>query len=152
MAAASCTAPVPQLKREVHGPPQLLVFWRRLSRKQSLFRCSIPCPSQSSRGVPVSFSFSQAYPHLLLTLPSSSIPHSPASFSLLGHGLQRRFCHPLHPCSAARGSEGQGTLVWLVKGDLQVCASAKPQLNMAQPALSIWGSHFQLMSMAFPAL
>lgn len=74
--AASCTAPVPELKLEVHGPPQPLVFWRRLSRKQSLSRCSIPCPSQSSRGAPVSFfltgisatSSSTAFPSPSITL------------------------------------------------------------------------------------
>lgn len=82
--AASCMAPVPQLKLEVHGPPQPLVFWGRLSRKQSFSRCSIPHPSQSSRGAPVSFSFSQTYLQLLLPLPSQ--PHPSLSSQLLPPG------------------------------------------------------------------
>ena len=46
-------------------------------------------------------------------------------------------------------NQGQPTTV---REDPQVCASAKPRVDMTQPALSTWGSHFQLISVAFPSL
>lgn len=39
-----------------------------------------------------------------------------------------------------------------VREDPHVHASAKPHVDMTQPALSAWGSQFQLMSEAFPFL
>lgn len=111
--AASCTAPVPQLMLDVHGPSQPILFWGRLSRKQSLSRCNTPCPSQSSRGAPVSFSLSQRYLQLPPPLPLRPFPRIPSRFSLPQRGLQGRLCHPSQPQSAATGSGGQGTLVWL---------------------------------------
>lgn len=65
---------------DVHGPPQLILFWGRLSRKQSFSRCNIPCPSQSSRGAPVSFSLSQRYLQLPPPLPPRPFLHTPSSF------------------------------------------------------------------------
>lgn len=105
---ASCTAPVPQLKLEVQGPPQPLVFWRRLSKKQSFSRCSIPCPSQSSRGAPVSFSFSQA--HLQLHLPLPSQPHPSLSSQLFPPvpRTSRKTLPPIAPSLCCQGLRRTG--------------------------------------------
>ena len=143
--AANCMAPVPQLKPEVYGHPQLLVFWGRLLKKQSLFRCSIPCPSQGSRGAPVSFSFSQAYLQFLLPLPSQ--PHSSLSSQLFPPAPwdPRKTLPPMAPSLCCLGLRRAGNA-------RMVSVSAKSHMDMTQPALSTWGSHFQLMSVAFPSL
>lgn len=46
-------------------------------------------------------------------------------------------------------SQGQPATV---REDPQDWASAKPDVDTTQPALSTWGSHVQLMSKAFPFL
>lgn len=75
-------APVSFPSREPHSScstaqavssPQMPVLWGRLSRKQSLSRCGILCPSWTSRGPLVPFFFSQASLQLL-PLPSQPNP------------------------------------------------------------------------------
>lgn len=65
---------------------------------------------------------------------STAFPAPSITFQIAFPLLQGRPCHPFHPHSSIRGSEGQGTLAWLGSEDPQVCGSAKLHVDITQPA------------------